>query len=436
MKEILEIIKNFSDFAAVFCFTKCIKAMVCAFILFPFILILRKTLKNANTNIKLGLLLLFIPMVFMGNSKLFYYTGFVKVTVFLNKIIKPEYGKIYFAVVFILLVRYLYLNIVFNHKIRKLENTENREILLDIIEDITLKDRVVLIKKYLKKTKLYITEENISPFSGGILKPYIVLPRDIIENWEDKDFKAILIHELLHIKSGHIIYFIIFDLIKIYWWINPFVYICKKLVQEDAEKACDESTVYYSQIERQEYGNLLLDMTCVLNEVENRSIASFVDRNGFRALKKRLLNLKKKSIERLPEINRKISGVFLICLVCITCSIVMTSYPRYTKIEEISVYDEKINIITYDINKECQIAWIVDDRLVIDEEGFREYILNNDIHDEYVYLSYGTIMKVPGVGGMGYVGMVSTADCTDIIYLIDDNNIKNIILEFCIKYLI
>ena len=58
---------------------------------------------------------------------------------------------------------------------------------------------------------------------------------------------------------------------------------------------------------------------------------------------------------------------------------------------------------------------------VTDRELFSQILADCGIKDDYVYLSYDTIMKIPGVGGCGNVGMINTSDYDDIFYLSDDS---------------
>lgn len=74
-------------------------------------------------------------------------------------------------------------------------------------------------------------------------------------------------------------------------------------------------------------------------------------------------------------------------------------------------------------------------RLLVDKSKFEELVASENITDEYVYASFDTIMKLPGMGGLGNVGMVNVADSDDIFYLSEDT-LCNRILAFCLKYLI
>lgn len=78
---------------------------------------------------------------------------------------------------------------------------------------------------------------------------------------------------------------------------------------------------------------------------------------------------------------------------------------------------------------------MVDGYLQIDEERMDACLAPLEISGSHVYLSYDTIMKVPGAGGCGNTGMISLDDYSDILYLSADTW-ENRLMEFCLKYLI
>ena len=78
---------------------------------------------------------------------------------------------------------------------------------------------------------------------------------------------------------------------------------------------------------------------------------------------------------------------------------------------------------------------IVEGELRIDKEELQRLLKAKKIDGEYVYISFDTIMKVPGAGGGGNVAMVAMDDLDDVFYLgVDDW--KNNLMVFMMKYLI
>ena len=112
-----------------------------------------------------------------------------------------------------------------------------------------------------------------------------------------------------------------------------------------------------------------------------------------------------------------------------------TSYPRYTRLPDLTLYDENLRLVCHDTPQLRAAACVVDGYLRIDPQRMDDCLRELDVEGSYVYLSYDTIMKVPGVGGGGNVGMIALADYGDIFYLRAETW-ENDWMEFYLKYLL
>lgn len=113
----------------------------------------------------------------------------------------------------------------------------------------------------------------------------------------------------------------------------------------------------------------------------------------------------------------------------------LTSYPRYTRLPELNLYDEELRMICSDTPELRAAVQVVDGYLQIDPQRMDDCLRGLDVEGSYVYLSYDTIMKVPGVGGGGNVGMIALEDYGDIFYLRAETW-ENDWMEFFLKYLL
>lgn len=73
----------------------------------------------------------------------------------------------------------------------------------------------------------------------GVLRPAIILNKEIIARLTDEELLIVLCHEATHIKRGHIIWSRIYDYICILNWLNPLVWIAKKEFAVHCEIDCD-----------------------------------------------------------------------------------------------------------------------------------------------------------------------------------------------------
>lgn len=374
-------------------------------------------------------MLLLVPAVFMGMSKVFFIGRINYYSSLLNFLLTPLLGYIYFSVVFVLLVHFIYLDHKMKKNVYALPQWTNTIFIQDCINSVIFTNDH-FSHYYLNHVRVYIINENISPFSGGLFHPFVVLPNIIVNSWDKEKQKIVLCHELIHIKSGHIFWKYIFSFIKIYWWINPLIYFFEKQLHEDMEMVCDEKSIFYTHLPKAEYGKLLLDMVLILKAVHSQGIATFVNRNDYQVLKTRIGSL---SIHQ-KNYYKKYFIIFIAVFTGIVATIMATSYPRYTKFTDASLFNEQLEYIS-ELENLVSGVQIKDGTLLIDDDTFKQTLKDKNITGEYVYIYFDGIMKVPGSGGGGNTARVSTNDFSDITYLALDC-IENDILNVFLKYIL
>ncbi len=114
-----------------------------------------------------------------------------------------------------------------------------------------------IIRFAVRDDKGYYLCENIdTPFVMGLFAPKIYLPY----NMEPNDIEAVLMHERVHIKHCDLQLHFFINLIRAFYWWNPFIWIAVKCINNDIEIMCDESVLRNSGKEqRREYSKVLLD---------------------------------------------------------------------------------------------------------------------------------------------------------------------------------
>lgn len=436
MNETLRLMKGFLDFAAIYCFDKCIRTMIAGMGMLLLICAIRKCNRKHAACVNIGAMVLLLPMVFTGMNKLFFRGYLYWHLNNLYRVIHDSiYGKVYFGVMGILLLIYA----IKSRRLRK--KLEGLSLIKggageEIIKSLTVSDRTSLSAGYLRRVRIYVTSERVSPYSGGIFRPFVVIPGEISENWDEDQRKVILSHELLHIKSGHIVLLFLFALLRIYWWINPAVYLCEKILREDLEMACDENCIQATGVSRVEYGRMILGMITMLKGVSEECAASFLDRNYFEVLRRRIGYLNgQKAVKGGKNIKKRTVLGFGVLTAALLLAIVFTSYPRFTKMKEITFYNEDLEMVVWDSRESGNSVEIVDGEVRINKEEFKKILEEKKIEGDYVYISFDTIMKVPGSGGGGNVAMVSMDDYDDILYLAGDDW-RNNLMVFLMKYLL
>ena len=113
----------------------------------------------------------------------------------------------------------------------------------------------------------------------------------------------------------------------------------------------------------------------------------------------------------------------------------LSSYPKFTVMKETYIYDENLNLRVTDYEELKKAVAVKDGELIINHKEFAELLERHNISGDYVYISFDTIIKIPGCGGGGNLGMVSTTDYDDIFYLAADTP-ENKFMVFVLKYIL
>lgn len=145
-------------------------------------------------------------------------------------------------------------NIKLWRKIRSFTKVENAA-LLNLFE--TCKNTMKIHTPF----ELLLREDKGIPYLYGLLKPKIVLPRDIASNFSSENIRYIFMHELAHYKRMDVLTAWLATSLQIIHWFNPAIWYAFFQMRKDRELACDELTL--SKIDAPkttDYGNTLIAM--------------------------------------------------------------------------------------------------------------------------------------------------------------------------------
>ena len=107
------------------------------------------------------------------------------------------------------------------------------------------------------KVKIVISSQNHSPFVIGITTAYVVLPHYF--SFLNKDQQGILIqHELTHITNKDHITILLWRILSIVLWINPFVKKMEWQFIRAMEHRCDRHTICRFNLNKHDYAKALL----------------------------------------------------------------------------------------------------------------------------------------------------------------------------------
>ncbi len=99
---------------------------------------------------------------------------------------------------------------------------------------------------------LIVLEKDFSPFS---FLNYIFVSNSVQKS---EGYRKMIIHEMEHIRQGHSFDVIILELLTVFQWLNPFMWILRYAIRENHEFLADQA-VLKSGINRSYYKRLLLN---------------------------------------------------------------------------------------------------------------------------------------------------------------------------------
>ena len=83
---------------------------------------------------------------------------------------------------------------------------------------------------------------NMAVGTWGLLRPRIVLPAEALD-WDDTRARAVLAHELAHVRRGDWAVQLAADTLRAVFWFNPLSWIVARRLRDESERACDDAVL-------------------------------------------------------------------------------------------------------------------------------------------------------------------------------------------------
>ncbi|MHC4299890.1 MAG: M56 family metallopeptidase [Planctomycetota bacterium] len=111
-----------------------------------------------------------------------------------------------------------------------------------------------------RNVELKLSSETPSPAACGLFKPKILMPADLPEKLSAEKLRAVLIHELAHIKRGDLWINSVQTVLQIVYFYNPLVWLAGVIVRRIREQAVDEMVLVTLGTQATTYSNTLIDV--------------------------------------------------------------------------------------------------------------------------------------------------------------------------------
>lgn len=238
----------------------------------------------------------------------------------------------------------------------------------NLIKEMKIKNNITLLKNSILQTPMVL----------GNLKFFLIVP----EYMEDEEaIKAILIHELTHIKRKDLLIKKIQLFVKCFFWFNPLIYMLDTLLDDWCEISCDEETVAFLDHDaRKDYGNAILNIVKNTSLKKSKFSRALCSEKSY--IKTRLSNIMKcKHDENIVKPITILSIVFVLSLilsVLIERSSLFSS--KYYVTTNNNVYSKEFNGGVVEFNKDTGDVKVIINGSDVDEEGYKAII--NDLLNE------------------------------------------------------
>ena len=367
------------DFCTVYYTTQLVRCAAFSFVLIGIVMLLRKTLFSERTFFKGMLWAMFLVIPFLGRLKLFYENEVVlKATWWITEVTSSWLwvDRIYMVGILGAVI------CIFGRRLRIRRTVARME------------------KGMFDSTRIYVTDINVTPFTIGLLKPKIVLPKVIVDSYGGDELKTIIRHEQTHIRLGHLWCGFAWDILRCLLWINPFLTICLKAFQTDMEDICDRVCIQNGGKEAHEYGLVLLrSLKLLCPGLDNIPPApTYVGEKGFADMKRRMEKIVSFRPYRKELCMGMVVGVFL--LIVVTLLVVNNhSYGRSNESKDIMIgkCDGSNEIVSCDTEELSRMITYDDNYVYVKREAFEEFLCRNNAEGN-ICIVFGGFYKLPGLG--------------------------------------
>lgn len=111
--------------------------------------------------------------------------------------------------------------------------------------------------------KILLSPDSVVPLTCGCFRPSILLPA-CAADWSHSHLRAVLLHELAHVRRRDVAAQVSVQIISSLWWFQPMVWLLRRTLRRECELACDAEALR-SGLRPSEYAAALLVIAKSLN---------------------------------------------------------------------------------------------------------------------------------------------------------------------------
>ena len=257
-------------------------------------------------------------------------------------------------------------------------------------------------KVMFENVRIYVTDMNITPFTVGLLKPKIVLPKVMADSYSKDELKSVIQHEQTHIRLGHLWFGFAWDMLRCLLWINPLLTVFQKHFRADMEDICDRVCIQSSRRTAHEYGMVLLKTLKLLRSKSETAPPSvtYAGEREFADMKRRMGEIAGFRPYRKKLCVGMVATAFLM-IAAMLLAVHTHSYARCNESRDILVgnYDGEPQVISYDTEELSQMISYDDRYVYVERQAFEDFLEENNAEGE-IWIVFGGFYKLPGLAGI------------------------------------
>jgi ketosteroid isomerase-like protein len=232
-----------------------------------------------------------------------------------------------------------------------------------------------------------------------LFRPVILMPKAILDKMSPDNLKAVLIHELAHIKRGDLWVNALQTILQVIYFYNPFVWLANAIVRRIREQAVDEMVLVALGSEAKSYSNTLIDIAEMAFWRANLSLRLIGVAESKKSLERRIKHMLTRPIPKSAKVS--VFGLLSI-MVMATVLLPMAAAANKEKEKVMPKFSAALsNGVTVELVGICN--W--------PKEGKRCWRPDGSTLAEKIYASKGN--KSPGASDFGFIFKVNGPEDLD-----------------------
>jgi beta-lactamase regulating signal transducer with metallopeptidase domain len=111
-----------------------------------------------------------------------------------------------------------------------------------------------------RAVRLRVTDQAMSPAVCGLFRPVILLPQSLVEKLSPVQLRAVLLHELTHLRRGDVWMNCAQALVQIVYWWHPLLWFANARIRRVREEAVDDAVMLALSDDAETYAPTLLEV--------------------------------------------------------------------------------------------------------------------------------------------------------------------------------